>query len=175
MTDGSQTPLVTADRAFGLACLVLGIGAPLWLLAPEPQIASENPARPVITPLRIFDAQAPGKALEAPLFNAERSVQLAGLESEAPAEPAVVNTVPVAVGLITGRRTSGLALLKSANGETVVAKTGDVIDGWTIAAIGSGSVTIRKGSEERALALSYENKNAQPEAGSGSASASTGN
>ncbi len=159
----TPAPLVTPERMTLLLSLLLAAGVPLWLLWPRQTPSEQDLPLSMVTPVRLFEAAEPAEALAAPLFNPDRVPPTQMQESEPVSGQPPADTVPVPVGLVTGRKTGGLALLRVASGETLIARIGEVVDGWTVIAITSSAVSLRRGDDERRLELNYDNREAQAE------------
>lgn len=154
-------PLITRQRLITAACVLVAVGLPVIMLMP-PETAADDPT-PAIppAPLKIATMEAAAAALEAPMFNAERRQPVISAEGEAitgsETAPAVASA-PTPVGLITGRRLQAMALLRSADGQTAIARVGDVIDGWKVTMVSAAGVTFEKGAERQEVGLDYRNR-----------------
>jgi type IV pilus biogenesis protein PilP len=76
-------------------------------------------------------------------------------EARAPAEAAA--QPPVLVGIAGGRGTI-VALLKTADGQTVQARAGDLVGGWTVRSITSRKVVVGNSESQQDLMFAGEQK-----------------
>lgn len=152
--------LFTRERIILTASIVAAIGIPAWLLSANSDSGESYEVIPLATKLSIAPAQNPAEALAAPLFNASRQPPPENMEvtAEANTTENPEAAPPTPVGLITGRKSAGLALVRSSDGQTIMARSGDVVDGWTIIGIAAAGVTYRRDAEQRQVGLDYGNR-----------------
>lgn len=147
-----------------LAAIVAAAGAAI--IAPVYLLRSNDP--PPEHSLRLAATQLPppaelalrGTALEAPLFNPDRTPppppgQDTEADQTAAAQPA---SPPLLVGTIAGHGSGGVALVKNSAGETLTLRAGEVVDGWTLLAIGNGVATVDQNGRREIISLDFSNK-----------------
>ena len=164
MTQG-PSPLITRERLAMGFCVLVAAGLPAIMLMPH-AIAIDDP-QPQIVPAKLAVAtmEPAGEALAKPMFNVDRrppDLATAGDAATPDDIRAAEAAPPMPVGLITGHKIQGLALIRAADGQTAVARVGDIIDGWKVTLVAAGGVTFQKGAEERQVGLDYGN---QPQGG----------
>jgi len=153
-----------------IAAIVAAAGAAI--IVPISMLRSNDPPQEHI--LRLAATQVPppaelalrGTALEAPLFNPDRTPspppgQDAATDQPTAAPPA---SPPLLVGTIAGRGSAGVALVKNSAGETLTLRVGEVVDGWTLIAIGNGAATVDQNGRRETISLNFSNKDAGQQA-----------
>jgi hypothetical protein len=148
---------------------ISAIAAPLFVLWPEGHAESPSPGFGIPTRLVIRPAEAPAAILEKPLLNPERS-PLIEASSEAAADEEAAQTLPPPqlVGAVIRTRGSGVALVLSAAGETLMLRPGEETDGWQLVSVGSGQAVFDQAGRRETVTLDFSNRK-QPESGSGGA------
>lgn len=90
-----------------------------------------------------------GAEISAPLLAPTRSDAPAAVADAPPPTPP-----PALVGIVAGGG-HAVALIKSDKGETVIAHIGDVLDGWTVAAITKRQVTFERSGTRQDVELIF--------------------
>lgn len=151
---------LNSELAAILAAAATAVAMPIYMLHPSDPPAEHS--------LRLAATQLPppadlalrGTALEAPLFNPDRTPPPApgddttedGATAAPPAAP------PLLVGTIGKRGGTWVALVKNSAGETLTVHAGKVVDGWTVIAVGNGGATVDQNGRREQISLDFSNK-----------------
>lgn len=151
--------LITRDRAILACCALAAVIIPVWLLS-DSSPAAEAPVAASVTPFGQAAIEPPTDALASPLFNPDRTApealdESANMTAEAEAPAAPPAPLPSLVGLIVGRGTPGLALVRGGDGQTHLLHAGEVIDGWQIGAITASGATFDINGRQERVGLNF--------------------
>ena len=132
-----------------------GLAGTILAMAALYATATHSPASeltPLPSPLRVtYGAPTDAPPSKRLIFDQPTSPSSSAAPVDAPAKN------PILMGIASGSR-AAVALLKKADGQTVPAHVGDVVDGWSVRSISTKKTTIAKGNEEQELGLSDATK-----------------
>jgi len=156
---------VNGELAALLGAAGLAVVVPAYLLRstdPQPEHALRLAATQLPPPAELA---LRGTALEAPLFNPERVPPPPPDENPADNAAATASPAspPLLVGTIAGRGGVGVALVKNTAGETLTLHAGEVVDGWTLVAIGNGIATVDQNGRRETISLDFSNRASGPQ------------
>ena len=145
------------------AAAAAALSAPVLLVQAEetaPPVPVPPPPAPEVTPR----APAPlSFAFTAPPFDPDRTPEGAALPADpaaaseaAPAPPPAA--LPRLVGIASRSRGRAVALVKGADGETVMLAPGRSVDGWRLVAIGRDQAVFELGGARQTARLDFSNK-----------------
>lgn len=140
----------------------LAIAMPTVLLRGDGiEVPSAAPAPP--TELGELQTASLSYALAAPPFDPDRTpggdAAAADAASAAPPPPA---QLPRLVGLISGARGRSVALVRTANGETVTIAPGEEADGWRLVSVGRDQAVFDLAGNRQTATLDFSNKVSAP-------------
>lgn len=147
------------------AAAAAAIGAPVLLVQAEEaevSVPPPPPAAPAVTPR---PAAPMSFALTAPPFDPDRTPDgAAPPPGTAPADaapaPPPPAAVPKLVGIASRTRGRAVALVRGANGETVMLAPGRSVDGWRLVSIGRDRAVFELGGTRETARLDFANKGA---------------
>jgi hypothetical protein len=151
--------LITRDRLILACSAAAALIIPVWLLADDSP-APEPPLAGRLTSFGRAEIEQPADALAAPLFNPDRTApeELEGdgnMTADAGASATPAAPPPSLVGLIVGRGTPGLALVRGSDGQTKLLHPGETIDGWRIGAISASGATFDMNGQQEHVGLNF--------------------
>lgn len=166
--------LLTRDRVILACSAAAAVLIPVWLLSDNGP-SSDTTAVSRVTPFGQAAIEQPADALAAPLFNPDRTApeEIEGdanmtADAAAPATPAA--PPPALVGLIVGRGTPGLALVRGSDGQTHLLHAGETIDGWQIGGISASGASFDMNGQHEHVGLNFaKTPSASPSATEGPA------
>ena len=149
--------LLRKEWAVPVCAALVAIALPVWLISSKP-VAVPATEQPVGTRFEVRPPPMLEAALAKPAFSplrlpagsADPTIVVAdSAGSGAPRGDggAASSPSPKLVGIAVARSRPGVALFRQADGKTVTVKRGELVDGWTIIAIGRDSVGIALGNE----------------------------
>lgn len=134
------------------AAALAAVAVPLLALGDDTPPAAE-PLPPItMTNLNVAPVVQLEVALDRLLFGP-------GLSNDVPgSEPAL--PLPALVGVISGGRNEGLALVKGSDGQTITLRPGASVDGWQLTSVQQGQATLERSGERQVIKLDFSNKSA---------------
>jgi len=156
----TPTSLITAPRLAVAVAALLSIAVPLSLLngnAPSADISLDGR----VTPFDMVAIEPLAEASTSPLFNPSRSAPAAEDAVDgnmSVAEAASPAAVPALVGLIVGRGTPGVALIRGADGQTKLLRRGETVDGWQLTTLSTTTATFEMGGQTEQVGLDFRNR-----------------
>ena len=128
---------------------------PLLAAEPPPETIAAPPSQPALNPLAAVPLAEVTAFVARPLFNPSRRPY------EPPPAPVIAVSAPTApaapdfrlIGTLQTSSGASARILDAARSSTRSVRTGEVIDGWLVAAIGASNVRLTRGEEAVELQL----------------------
>jgi len=127
---------------------VVALAMPILLLLPG-AVGKAAKAAPVPAPIGAGSMPALARVYERPLFGSAEP-------AEAPAD------APQLVGIVGRLNVDAVALVKSSDGATRTLRTGESVDGWSLASLAIDAAFFTRGGERVRVPLPIEPTGAEP-------------